>query len=184
MARGKIVRMEDWDAPAYRPKLMSESIPRCDFTPRAAMHRIGDMYYLSTFRRSKEGMPFKEIKVSAECAGTLATEAERFLWAFVGNLSGWCIVTTPQRRHFGGFHLATEVCRDLSARLGIPFHEGAVQTLNKDRIHPDFCLLRPIEERNVIIYDDIITTGSTMLATSALFADRDFVINLIGISNR
>jgi predicted amidophosphoribosyltransferase len=36
----------------------------------------------------------------------------------------------------------------------------------------------------VIVYDDIITTGTTLTATASLLADRDFVLNIIGINNR
>lgn len=176
--------MDDWDAPAYKPKLMCGDIPCCDMRPRMAIHRIWDNYYISLYRRSKEGVPFKEIKQSEEYAERFAVDVCAFLSGFIADKAGWCIVTTPRRRHYDCFHFATDVCRRVSEKTGIPFYDGAVQTLNKDRLHPDFCLLRQIEERKVIVYDDIITTGSTLIATSALFADREFILNLVSISNR
>lgn len=182
--RSKIVRMDDWDAVVKGPKLLSDSIPRCDLVPREALHRIGSLYYISQFKRSKEGLTFREIKTSADHAAMFADAACRFLASFLGSLDGWCIITTPRRRHADGFHFATEVCRHISAALGLPFYDDALQCVNHDRLHPDFVLLRPIEERRVIVFDDIITTGSTMIATNAQLGDRDTVLNLIAISNR
>ncbi len=182
--RSKIVRMDDWDAVVKGPKLLSDSIPRCDLVPRESLHRIGSLYYISQFKRSKEGLTFREIKTSADYAAMFADAACRFLASFLRCLDGWSIITTPRRRHADGFHFATEVCHLISDTLGIPFYDDALQCVNHDRLHPDFVMLRPIEERRVIVYDDIITTGSTMIATNAQLGDRDTVLNLIGISNR
>ena len=182
--RSKIIRMDDWDAVAKGPKLLSDNVPRCDLAQREALHRIGSLYYVSQFKRSREGMTFLEIKASADHAMMFAESASKFITSFIGDTSGWCIITTPRRRHADGFHFATEVCRNISASTGIPFYDDALQCVNHDRLHPDFRLLRPIPERRVIVYDDIITTGSTMIATNAQLGDREMVINLIGISNR
>lgn len=184
MARSKIVRMDDWDVVAKGPKLLSDNVPRCDLKPREALHRIGNLYYISQFRRSKEGFTFREIKSSADHAAAFALAASNFLKIFIGKTDGWCIITTPRRRHADGFHFATEVCRGISVNLSIPFYADAVQCVNHDRLHPDFMLLRPLPERRVIVYDDIITTGSTLIATNAQLGDRDMVLNLISISNR
>lgn len=176
--------MDGWDVEIGKPRLMSDRIPLCDLSPRPAMHRIWDTIYFSQFKRSKEGKTFREIKASTEDAATFAKAACDFLNTLVNSFEGWAIVTTPRRRHDDGFHFATEVCRLMSASLGIPFYDGAVATMNRDRLHPDFILLREIRERRVIVYDDIITTGATLIATSSLFADKDMVLNIIGISNR
>lgn len=176
--------MDDWDVVAKGPKLLSDNIPRCDLKPREALHRIGSLYYISQFKRSKDGPTFREIKSSADHAQTFAEAACKFLTTFIGNTAGWCLITTPRRRHAEGFHFATEVCRIVSETLNIPFYDGAVQCINHDRLHPDFMLLRPFEESRVIVYDDIITTGSTMIATNAQLGKRDMILNLISISNR
>lgn len=176
--------MDEWDAVAKGPKLLSDNVPRCDLRPREALHRIGSLYYISQFKRSREGLTFREIKSSPDHALLFAEAACRFLSDFLGNLDPWCIITTPRRRHADGFHFATEICRHISADLGIPFYDDALQCVNHDRLHPDFMLLRPIAEKRIIVYDDIITTGSTMLATNAQLGPRDSVLNFISISNR
>ena len=87
--------MDDWDAVAKGPKLLSDNVPRCDLTPREALHRIGSLYYISQFKRSKEGMTFREIKSSADHAAMFAEIACKFLTSFIGNTEDWCIIHSP-----------------------------------------------------------------------------------------
>lgn len=176
--------MDKWDIPASRPRLKGGNIPVCDLRPCTVLHQLGNLHYFSQFRRTKHGTPFSEIKHSADIAGLFAGTACNFIERLVNNTEGWCIITTPRRRHADGFHFATSVCERVAANLGIPFYADAVQCINRNRLEPDFHLLRPIAQRQVIVYDDIITTGTTLTATAALFADRDFVLHLIGINNR
>lgn len=176
--------MDRWDEGLGKPKLMGEVVPLCDLSSRPAMHRIWQTVYFSQFRRSREGKSFREIKSSDEFVRTFADAAVGFIRVLVNSFGGWAIVTTPRRRHDGGFHFATEICKLIAQDLAIPFYDGAVATVNRDRLHPDFVLLREIAEPRVIVYDDIITTGATLIATSDLFSDKEFVLNIVGISNR
>lgn len=176
--------MDQWDVPASKPRLKGGNIPLCDLSARTVLHQLGKMIYFSQFRRTKSGIPFSEIKQFAEIASKFADAASDFISYHVRNTEGWCIITTPRHRHADGFHFATAVCERISATIGIPFYPDAVQCINKNRLDPDFHLLRPICERKVIVYDDIITTGTTLTTTSSLLSDRDFVLNIVGINNR
>ena len=102
----------------------------------------------------------------------------------VGGYEGWCIVTTPRRRHNEGFHFSTSICTKIAGAVKIPFYENAIQCLTKDRLNPEFFLLRPIKEKKIIVYDDILTTGSTLLATYELLKDREQLLFLVGINNK
>lgn len=176
--------MDKWDVPASRPRLKGGNIPLCDLSTRLALHQFGNLVYFSHYKRTKSGIPFSEIKQSAEIAKEFAESACNFILRLVKNTEDWAIITTPRRRHADGFHFASAICEMISDRLGIPFYADAVQCINRNRLDPEFHLLRPIAERRVIVYDDIITTGTTLTATASLLADRDFVLNLIGINNR
>ena len=49
----------------------------------------------------------------------------------------------------------------------------------------EFHLLRPLAEKRIIIFDDIITTGKTLEATYALIREkREQVICIVGINNK
>lgn len=176
--------MDQWDIPTSRPRLKGGNIPLCDLSPRPALHHLGNLVYFSHYKRTKTGTPFSEIKQSADIAKDFAETACNFILRLVKNTEGWAIITSPRRRHADGFHFATSVCEQIADTLGIPFYYDAVQCINRNRLDPDFHLLRPIAERRIIIYDDIITTGSTLTATAELLYDRDFVLNLISINNR
>lgn len=176
--------MDQWDIPASRPRLKGGNIPLCDLTPRPALHQFGALVYFSHFKRTKSGTPFSEVKHSTDIAKDFAEAASNFILRLVNNTEDWAIITTPRRRHADGFHFASAVCEQIAYRLNIPFYANAVQCINRNRLDPEFHLLRPIPEKRVIIYDDIITTGTTLTATASLLADRDFVLNIIGINNR
>ncbi len=176
--------MDKWDVPTSRPRLKGGNIPLCDLSPRTVLHQLVSLVYFAQFKRSKHGTSFSEIKQSADIAALFADTASNFIQRLVNNTEDWCIITTPRRRHADGFHFATAVCERIADTLGIPFYADAVQCINRNRLDPDFHLLRPIAERRVIVYDDIITTGTTLTATRALLDDRDFILNIIGINNR
>lgn len=173
------VRMQDWDKFPRRRKER-----RCDMKERISLHRKGDIFFFSIFKRGGEGITFDEIKNSTEIADMFALKAVELIKKLViGVDESWCIITTPRRRHFSGFHFSSYVCAKIAGAVKVKYYDSAIQTTNKDRIKPDFHLLRPIKERKIIVYDDIITTGSTILATSELLKDKEQVIYIIGINN-
>lgn len=183
--KGKIFRIDDWDKPeAVKAKSWSHQERFCNLKEKVSLHKKGDIYYISQFTRSNTGISFSEIKQSEELASLFAERACEFLRRFIiGGLDSWCIITTPRRRHYEGFHFATCVCEKIAEAVKIPFYESAIQCLTKDRLHPEFFLLRPINEMRIIVYDDILTTGSTLLATHELLKDRVQVLFLVGINN-
>lgn len=68
--RSKIIRMDDWDAVAKGPKLLSDNVPRCDLAQREALHRIGSLYYISQFKRSREGMYLAVYRINEPTASS------------------------------------------------------------------------------------------------------------------
>lgn len=183
--KGKICRIDDWDKlEAVKGKSWSHQERLCDLKEKVVLHKKADIYYISQFTRSNTGTSFTEIKQSEELASFFAERACEFLRRFIiGEHDGWCIVTTPRRRHYDGFHFATSVCAKIAEAVKVPFYESAIQCLTKDRIHPEFFLLRSIKEERIIVYDDILTTGSTLLATYELLKNRKQLLFLVGINN-
>lgn len=82
-----------------------------------------------------------------------------------------------------GYHFLTDVCQKIAKAVEIKFYDNAIQCLTKNRIKPEFYLLRELKEENVIVYDDIMTTGSTLNATYELLKDKKIVLFLVGIKN-
>jgi predicted amidophosphoribosyltransferase len=69
--------------------------------------------------------------------------------------------------------------------LGLPFYEGAITCKNRDRLHPEMELVINPEEVNVILYDDVMTTGVTLReARQLLMAQGHNVVQVVAIRNQ
>lgn len=156
--------------------------PLCDLKDRLTVHNRDGRFFISTYKRSEEGIPLSEIKIAYNVK-LFALQAENIIRGIIGlkQKDGWCIITTPKRRHKEK-NFASMVCDEVSKNLGIPFYEDVVEAKNKQRINPVFELKKQIDEKEIIIYDDIFTTGSTLKATADLFPDKN-VLCVIGIYN-
>lgn len=163
----------------------------CDLKKQIKCHSSGDMILTSFYQVGKKGIPIAQIKKQPTNAKLFADNLCDYLICSTGggynNLpkGDWCIVTTPRRRHKDGFHFATEICRQAAQNLGLPFYTDAFIAENRCRIEPDFQLVTNPEQTNVILYDDIITTGVTLKTCRQLLLDAGHVVLLcVGIRNQ
>jgi len=178
--RGKprtITKIDDWD------KFGAPDEKRCDLSDNLRVHQKGDIIYHSLFKSTNDGKTLTEIKSDESNAAIFCEKACWLLRRLIIPDNTWCIVTTPRRRHFEGLHFATRVCELIAKELKIKFYDNALQCINKDRINPEFYLLRDIAENKVIIFDDIITTGKTLIASRKQFEDKEIVMCVVGIKN-
>ena len=68
--------------------------------------------------------------------------------------------------------------------LGLKFYENAFTCKSKHRIDAIFEMNVTPQERNIILYDDIITTGSTIDAAKGPLIDAGYTVyTLISIDN-
>ncbi|MDE7437039.1 MAG: hypothetical protein K2M93_01000 [Muribaculaceae bacterium] len=75
----------------------------------------------------------------------------------------WCIVT-PKRRHKVR-NFASLISARLAQLLGIPFYEDIAECHSKHRVGAAFTFeAKPPKESNIIVFDDFVTTGATMIA--------------------
>ena len=161
---------------------------RCDMKPCLAAREKNGHRYVSLFASSKEGMTLEEIKNSPKCEEQMAAALIRHLRESLGtNLAecGWAMMTTGRRRHREGYHFATAVSSVAAKELGIPFREDVIRCANADRLKPALTIEAEPEEKNLILFDDIITTGTTMSRTADLLMERGkTVLIVIGIRNQ
>ena len=95
----------------------------------------------------------------------------------------WCVCTTPKRRHKVN-NFATAIAAGIAEILRIPFYEDVAVCKNRQRVNPVFTLVNIPEEPNVILFDDFVTTGSTLAATAALLREKGKTLHIIaGINN-
>lgn len=160
----------------------------CDLKDDLRLKRCNDTIYHSIFKTGKKGKPIEEIKTQENVTFIASTAADVILSILGPNIQDnpdWALITTPRRRHKSGFHFATEVCYEIANRLTIPFYNDAVRSENNERMNPIFNMtLDHIPEHNIIIYDDILTTGYTLQATKELLTDMGHVVfPIISIDN-
>lgn len=180
--RGKKIHIDDWDKP-ISSRAWSRHERVCDMREKIALHRKGDMYYISLYKQSKNGISLNEIK-KEEHVSTFVLSASTFLKQFIGNINDWCIITTPRRRHHDGYHFATAICQEIADKEKITFYENAFHCISKDRVNPEFFLLRKINENRVILFDDIITTGKTLTTCyNILKKENKQILAIVGINN-
>ena len=157
--------------------------PVCNMVDTIEIHALRGYKYVHSFKTgSTEGTPISELK-KPENAYMFALKAKELITATIGlkQTKGWCIITTPKRRHKEK-NFASLVCEQLSQMLGIPFHEDVVEAKNRARIDPVFTLVKEVEEPNIIIYDDILTGGTTLYTTANLFSTKNIFL-VVGINN-
>lgn len=156
--------------------------PCCDLDDYPSIHKRVWGMFVSSFKRTAYGIPLTKVKCD-DNVGLFAMKAEIFIRGVLrlADTNGWCLITTPKRRNIEN-HFATNVCRMISKEIGVPFYEDAVRAKSRHRVGAEFELIKEINERNIIIYDDILTTGSTIHSMIRLLKDRNIFV-VIGINN-
>ena len=179
---------ETEDGSEEKGKAWSTRGARCDMKLNITARQKNGHWYTSLHAISKDGKTLEEIKNDKKCERQLVDELVEYIRMAMGrNLArnGWAMITTGRRRHRDGYHFATEVCRKAAKRLKIPFYDGAISCGNANRLKPALAIERRPEEKNLILFDDIITTGTTAAKTIELLESEGYtVITIIGIRNQ
>lgn len=168
----------------WRKEYRSEA--RTDLKEEFLAHYLYGGGYQSIYRRSKEGIALSDIKKeeNREYVEVFAQSAYKILKATIsiGNPQALCIITTPKRRH-SGYHFATEVCKRLSELRGIPFEDEVMTCKNHRRLNPLFIKQKEPSQDTYILYDDIITTGSTIAAARDIYPNKN-ILTIVNVCNR
>lgn len=178
----------DTSAETRKYKSWENAGKKCNMEKKIAIRSKGGFLYTSFFVSGKKGRSLEEIKSDTMLVPVFADNLCDYLEKTLGgNLprGDWCICTTPRRRHMEGFHFATEICKAAAAQLQIPFLDGVVASHNHDRVHTNFTLEKSPPETNIVLYDDIITTGTTMRDTRNLLVEAGHVVlPIVAIRNQ
>lgn len=160
---------------------------RCNFDYRPRITRRAGVWFLSLWQKSLMGRTLTEIKSDPAEIPHFAVAVSDFLIEMLGSsmASGhWCICTTPKRRHKER-NFATLVSMDIAERLHIPFYEDVAFCRNRQRINAVFDLNVLPAEPNIIVFDDFVTTGSTLGAMLRLLSPLGKnLLFITGINNK
>ena len=146
-------------------KDVQQAEARCDFAPNKVRisYRNPQFGIISLWKKSLYGRTLTDIKSDPDMVEKFAEGINTLIRQILGHslASGdWCIVTSPKRRHKE---------RNLAELLGIPFYEDVAECHSKHRVGAVFTFGKePPTERNIIVFDDFVTSGATMISMREL----------------
>ena len=162
---------KDLFAPKERKawKEVQQAEARCDFAPNKVRisYRNPEFGIISLWKKSIYGRTLTDIKADPEMVEFFAVNTVKLIRQILGHsLSNgdWCIVTSPKRRHKTK-NFASMISAKLAELLSIPFYEDLAECHSKHRVGAVFTFGdEPPKENNIIVYDDFVTTGATMIS--------------------
>ena len=165
-------------------KDVQQAEARCDFAPNKVRisYRNPQFGIISLWKKSLYGRTLTDIKSDPDMVEKFAEGMNTLIRQILGHslASGdWCIVTSPKRRHKER-NFASLISARLAELLGIPFYEDVAECHSKHRVGAVFTFgssfaerlrsknVPPIPERNIIVFDDFVTSGATMISMREL----------------
>ena len=160
---------------------------RCDFTRRIRLTRRADTFFISLWQKSLYGRTLTDIKSDDSMVQFFADNITPIIRDILGEslqTGSWCIVTTPKRRHFVK-NFATRISEQIAVQLHIPFYEDVAHCRTKQRIGAVFTMNNLPSEPNCIVFDDFVTTGSTLKAMRVVLTEHGKnCVFFTGINNK
>lgn len=163
---------------------------RCDFAPNKVRisYRNPQFGIISLWKKSVYGRTLTDIKSDPDMVEKFAEGMNTLIRQILGHslASGdWCIVTSPKRRHKVR-NFASLISARLAQLLGIPFYEDIAECHSKHRVGAVFTFGKtPPTEKNIIVFDDFVTTGATMISMRNLLMPLGYnLIFFTGINNK
>lgn len=171
-------------------KDVQQAEARCDFAPNKVRisYRNPSFGIISLWKKSLYGRTLTDIKSDDAMVGKFAEGMNTLIRQILGHslASGdWCIVTSPKRRHKTR-NFASLIAAQLGSLLGIPFYEDVAECHSKHRVGAVFTFgAEPPKERNIIVFDDFVTTGATMISMKNLLEPLGYnLVFFTGINNK
>lgn len=154
-------------------KDVQQAEARCDFAPNKVRisYRNPQFGIISLWKKSVYGRTLTDIKSDPDMVGKFAECMNTLVRQILGHslaTGDWAIVTSPKRRHKVR-NFASQISARLAELLGIPFYEDLAECHSKHRVGAVFTFGKePPKERNIIVFDDFVTSGATMISMREL----------------
>lgn len=160
---------------------------RCDFTYKLMMKRRGDTNFISIWKKSIYGRTLTDIKSDDEMVQYFASamvDVIRQTLGFCLADGDWAVVTTPMRRH-RECNFASRIAERIARELHVPFYYDCAHCHSRHRVDAVFTPNNIPQERNVIVFDDFVTSGSTIKAMRIMLEkEHKNTLFFCGINNK
>ena len=160
---------------------------RCDFQYHLRLTRRASTNFITIWQKSVFGRTLTDIKSDDNMIPFFADNITPVIQEMIGynlNNGSWAIVTTPMRRHTE-HNFASLISERIAETLRIPFYFDCARCRSKQRVGAVFDPHNIPHEPNVIVFDDFVTTGSTLLAMKNLMREQGkSPVFICGINNK
>ena len=144
---------------------------RCDFAPnRMRITNRGGVFFITLWKKSVYGRTLTDIKGDDEMVKFFADNISPLIRSVLGSFlspDDWAVVTTPKRRHKTR-NFASIIADEIGKQLGLPFYEDCALAPNRHRVGTVFTANNIPPQRNIIVFDDFVTTGQTLVSMQNL----------------
>ena len=171
-------------------KDVQQAEARCDFATNKVRisYRNPAFGIISLWKKSVYGRTLTDIKSDPDMVGKFAEGMNTLIRQILGHslaTGDWAIVTSPKRRHKVR-NFASQISARLAVLLGIPFYEDLAECHSKHRVGAVFTFGKePPKERNLIVFDDFVTSGATMISMRELLLPLGYnLVFFTGINNK
>ena len=143
----------------------ADTAARCDLSvERIALTSHVGIPVISLWKKSVKGKLLTDIKSDERMVELFATKMSDVISRVLGSYLSqghWAICTTPRRRHLVN-NFACSVTTKIAQNLSITYYEDVAHAKSKERVNAVYDLGVLPEEPNLIVFDDFVTTGSTI----------------------
>lgn len=166
----------------------SAELARCDLSEQHVhlFPKVG-LRVIAVWRRTVKGQTLAEIKANDDMVPIFTNTLVPVIRSVLGEhleKGNYAVVTTPRRRHKQR-NFACMVAASIANNLGIRYYEDVAIARTKQRVAVDFTLGTLPPENNLIVFDDFVTTGSTLGAMNRLLAPLGKNITyFVGVDNQ
>ena len=144
---------------------------RCDFSPnRMRITNRGGVFFITLWKKSVYGRTLTDIKGDDAMVDYFADNIAPLIRSVIGSFlspEDYAIVTTPKRRHKER-NFATMIAEKIGKHLGLPFYDDCAFAPSKHRVGTVFTANNIPPQRNIIVFDDFVTTGQTLVSMQNL----------------
>lgn len=142
-----------------------DTAARCDLSQeRIAISPHAGVTVITLWKKSIKGRLLTDIKADDDMVEEFATKMTDVIRKVLGHYlsaGNWAICATPKRRHLTK-NFACRIAEQIGSNLSIPYYEDVALAHTRQRVNVDFDLGTLPAEPNLIIFDDFVTTGSTI----------------------
>lgn len=171
-------------------KDVQQAEARCDFAPNKVRisYRNPAFGIISLWKKSVYGRTLTDIKADPDMVEKFAVGMNTLIRQILGDslsAGDWCIITSPKRRHKER-NFASLISARLADLLGIRFYEDLAECHSRHRVGAVFTFGKePPAERNIIVFDDFVTSGATMISMRELLMPLGYnLVFFTGINNK